>query len=139
MNLVETRGYGEQLGLRYQDIETFNFRYNTAFKNLTSAASKQGIRALQDKRAWLAAFDYKWCRRRMLSALREEVLQAIRRPTHADLFSVETANNPTSYRHLLDRRVGRGVSGGWLFLGFALSVHTRWLCPSSAREGISLG
>lgn len=58
--------YSHFLQERYPQASQIGLRYHCTFRDFTSATSAQGTRVLLDKRPWLAAYDYKYCRSKML-------------------------------------------------------------------------
>lgn len=75
LGVIESPYYVEKLQQRYPTIAPFNTHYRTTFKDFIAATSAQGTRAIFDKRPWLAAYDYKWCRAKMLSEFAEKLVQ----------------------------------------------------------------
>ncbi len=59
---------------RYPQAGLINIRYHCTFRDFATAASAQGTRVLLEKRPWLAAYDYKFCRERMLEERAQGVL-----------------------------------------------------------------
>jgi hypothetical protein len=66
--------YEEKLQDRYRNIDKLNLQYGTIFKNFHAASSRKAYRLLSDKRPWLAAFDYKWCRDSLVEDLYARIL-----------------------------------------------------------------
>lgn len=97
------------LSYRYsENVAIFNLAYQTHFMSFESALHKTGIRTLLSKRPWLFAFDYKWCRRRMLEDVRLEIEATVGFPVP---FRWETP----SYA---------GSSGNWSILADTVPVET---------------
>jgi hypothetical protein len=88
--------YASFLQERYPQASLINLRYHCTFRDFTTATSSQGTRVLLDKRPWLAAYDYKFCRDRMLEERAQGIL-ALRagEPLH-DLLSFEPEGAPSS-------------------------------------------
>ncbi len=59
--------YGSFLQQRYPQAGMINLKYQCTFRDYATATSAQGTRVLLDKRPWLAAYDYKFCREQMLA------------------------------------------------------------------------
>ncbi len=66
--------YPIYLQQRYPQTGRINLRYHCTFRDFATATSSQGTRVLLDKRPWLAAYDYKFCRERMLEERAQGVL-----------------------------------------------------------------
>lgn len=66
LNALECAKFIETLEARHGSIDALNTLYQTTFKNIASVGSRAGFRALMDRRPWIAAHDYQWCRRKML-------------------------------------------------------------------------
>lgn len=66
--------YVSFLQQRYPQTGLLNLRYHCTFRDFGSAASTQGTRVLFDKRPWLAAYDFKYCREKMLEERAQGIL-----------------------------------------------------------------
>jgi hypothetical protein len=75
LGVIDCPSFVDKLQQRYPDIAPFNTSYRTTFKDFIAVTSAQGTRAVFDKRPWLAAFDYKWCRARMLAEVAERLIR----------------------------------------------------------------
>ena len=74
---------------RYPQSGLINIRYGATFRDYATATSAQGTRVLLEKRAWLAAFDYKYCRERLLQDRAETLLALPTAAPLADLISFD--------------------------------------------------
>jgi Glycosyl hydrolases family 35 len=72
LSFCDTPDFALSLTQRYETIDQLNVVYGTTFRNFDSLRSKQAIRVLNDKRPWLAAYDYKWGRAEWLARIRRE-------------------------------------------------------------------
>jgi hypothetical protein len=66
--------YASFLQERYPQAGLINIRYHCTFRDFATATSSQGTRVLLDKRPWLAAYDFKFCRERMLEERAQGIL-----------------------------------------------------------------
>ena len=89
MNAVESGGFAQSMEVRYPRLEVINRNYQVSFKSFSALASRPALRALCDKRPWLAAFDYKWSRRRLLRDICENVAQLASRSPLEKVFVAE--------------------------------------------------
>ncbi|MEZ4750755.1 MAG: beta-galactosidase [Bdellovibrionota bacterium] len=64
--LVDPEVVPNLLKQRYGRIDNLNTCYGTGFHDFSILESKAGFRLLFDRRPWLAAFDYRWCRSQQL-------------------------------------------------------------------------
>jgi len=97
VNHFEDADFGRALEERYLSIDRLNANYQTLFKNFQSVASKQGFKVLCDKRPWLAAYDYKWVRNRLLSQFRECIARLERTQAVLDLVEMGGNGNTGTY------------------------------------------
>ncbi len=74
LGLTALPAYPIYLQQRYPQTGLINLRYHCTFRDFATATSSQGTRVLLDKRPWLAAYDYKYCRERMLEERAQGVL-----------------------------------------------------------------
>jgi hypothetical protein len=81
--------YGSFLQERYPQASIINMRYQCTFRDFATATSTQGTRVLLDKRPWLAAYDYKYCRAKMLAERAQGVLALPAAEPLLDLLSFE--------------------------------------------------
>ena len=58
--------YVNYLQRRYPDVSTFNKRFQTLFKTLSSLATPTGSKLAESKRPWMFAFDYAWVREQIV-------------------------------------------------------------------------
>ena len=89
MNAVESGGFAQSMAARYPELDTINRNYQVSFKSFSALASRPALRALCDRRPWLAAFDYKWARRRLLDEIRESVARLASNSPLSDIFTAE--------------------------------------------------
>ena len=92
LNLLESPNYSEVLSRRYGNIEKLNMLYNTSFRNFEAPSSRAGGRVLGDKRAWLAAYDYKWCREEFLASWLAQIGELPNAPLVRDLLKRNPLN-----------------------------------------------
>lgn len=72
------RAFVHSLERRYGgDIALLNLAYQTHFPNFETAIHRQGLRTLLQKRPWLFAFDYKWCRQQLTQPVYMMVFDAL--------------------------------------------------------------
>jgi hypothetical protein len=67
--------YIELLTKRYRDVATFNSRFQTSYKNLSSVVTPSGARLVESKRPWLFAYDYRWVRDQLVKEYFSEFLK----------------------------------------------------------------
>jgi hypothetical protein len=65
-SLMSAPAYLETLGGRYSDINIFNNRFHTHYKNLAAVISPSGSKIAEAKRPWVFAYDYQWCRKALV-------------------------------------------------------------------------
>lgn len=73
VSLLDDTEFISLLRGRYPDIGSLNRVYGTTLKNFGVLETKQGIRLLIDRRPWMAAFDYRWCRAQELLKLWQRI------------------------------------------------------------------
>jgi len=78
LNAMEGASFPAALRARYSTIHQFNQIYGVSFRDFESLSSPNAMRTLLEKRAWLAAFDYKWCHEKVLSRRIEALTQPLR-------------------------------------------------------------
>ncbi|MBY0370622.1 beta-galactosidase [bacterium] len=81
--------YGNFLQERYPQASLINIRYGATFRDYATATSAQGMRVLLEKRPWLAAYDYKHCRARLLQDRGEALLNLPTAGPLTDLLAFE--------------------------------------------------
>lgn len=86
--------YASFLQERYPQSGLINIRYHCTFRDFATATSSQGTRVLLDKRPWLAAYDYKFCRERMLEERAQGILALRSGEPLTDLLSFEKPPEP---------------------------------------------
>lgn len=91
LSLADHSAFRRLFAERYPDIQTLNQRFQTTFKNLEDATTKNGLRTLSDKRPWLAAYDYQWCRRQCLADFSARVGKSFSQKGMADLLKFGSA------------------------------------------------
>jgi len=69
-------GYSKFLERRYPDIDVFNKRFQTHYKNLQAVATPSGAKLIESKRPWLFAYDYRWSRAQWVREYYNELLQS---------------------------------------------------------------
>ena len=55
---------------RYPQLVQLNSVYHSSFRDYAAPTSINGLRVLGERRPWVAAYDYRWCRREMLREVR---------------------------------------------------------------------
>lgn len=98
LGLTALPAYPSYLQQRYPQTGLINLRYHCTFRDFATATSSQGTRVLLDKRPWLAAYDYKFCRERMLEERAQGVLALRTAEPLVDLiyFGIEVPPPPPS-------------------------------------------
>jgi hypothetical protein len=76
------------LELRYNKIQNFNLVFRTNYRDFETTFSSQGMNTLYKQRPWLAAFDYKWCRSKMIQSFIEKILECAFSFHIVDIFQV---------------------------------------------------
>lgn len=71
--IIEHAGFAEFMRERYRDIAALNVVFQTSFKSFDSLSTKASFRTLLDRRAWVAAHDFKRCRESMLKRVTERL------------------------------------------------------------------
>ena len=69
-------GYSKFLEGRYPDINIFNKRFQTHYKNLQAVATPSGAKLIESKRPWLFAYDYRWSRAQWVKEYYNEMIQS---------------------------------------------------------------
>lgn len=69
-------GYSKFLEGRYPDINIFNKRFQTHYKNLQAVATPSGAKLVETKRPWLFAYDYRWSRAQWVKEYYNELVQS---------------------------------------------------------------
>lgn len=95
---------------RYGRIDNLNTCYGTGFHDFSILESKAGFRLLFDRRPWLAAFDYRWCRSQQLISYWDPIAK-LARESRLSKLALSSLHDP-------DRQFGQGK---WV-LGFD-SIH----------------
>lgn len=109
---------------RYADIRNLNRCYGTNFVDFDSLQREKAFNLMVEKRPWLAAYDYKWCRRQPLQLLWNEVLalasaQSIRQILQCSLFDRRVCGEQAAWSIAFDSiSVEPVVDGGIMPLLF---------------------
>jgi len=74
---------------RYQSIEKLNKRYQTNFSNFDSLNRTASYQLMQEKRPWLATYDFKWSRSYRLASCSKNELQAAVPESLDELFGIQ--------------------------------------------------
>lgn len=123
---MESAGYLRALQSRYPTIQALNSCYTTSFNGFDAVTTRQGLRVLNDRRGWLAAFDYKWCREVALQALRSEIAKLPSAAPLADLFAADESGSSLP---------STGSAWGIAFEATLLEVPRRGACFPFAPGG----
>lgn len=100
LGLTAIPAYASYLQHRYPQASQIGLRYHCTFRDFVTATSAQGTRVLLDKRPWLAAYDYKYCRTQMLEERAQGVMALRSGEPLVDLLSFHTERSAIRAGHL---------------------------------------
>ncbi len=89
LGLTSQPSYAAALQERYPQASLIGLRYHCSFRDFSVATSPQGTRVLLDKRPWLLAYDYKYCRTRLLEERSQGILALRNGEPLLDLISLD--------------------------------------------------
>lgn len=94
--------FNELLASRYPDIATFNLIYGTHFKNFSAVSGDMAVRSLLERRPWMFAVDYKWCRQQLLQSFLKSILEV---PSMVPLLGLIEESIPSVEESSVSRRI----------------------------------
>lgn len=154
LGLTAIPSYASFLQLRYPQASQIGLRYHCNFRDFATATSAQGTRVLLDKRPWIAAYDYKFCRAQMLEERAQGVMALRSGEPLIDLISfsgpetVAVESNTSTWSIVMDPTLLEGSAGAQAYpfapLGImnpqATSVFRLWeyLQTRSEKEKVPM-
>lgn len=143
--------FAQMLKLRYGEISSLNLIYGAHFRDFNSAAGETALRNLLEKRPWLYAYDYKWCRTQLLQRYLRKIMEA---PFSIPVLSLiaESSERAVAPQALSEKRVlfdgtqlNEGVLGTFPFapsgftcqsfsLGFELYLAMKEHCANQGES-----
>lgn len=97
-SLFQCESFVKEFEKAYPTIESVGEKYNVILKNTPPVNSAQGFRVLYKSRPWLASFDYKRCREKVLANLKRKAESISSRESLGDHFEVDL-QDPSWLRH----------------------------------------
>lgn len=73
LGIINCELYASELEIQYGTIESFNQRYQSSFPSFEAAVKKPGVAYQNERRPWLAAFDYIRIQRKLSESILERL------------------------------------------------------------------
>ena len=136
------------LALRYLTIEALNKRYHTRFKSFSELNNEKAWQLLLDRRAWMAMFDYRWCRSQGLVSIWQTIAKiaetvGLKTKLTSSLHSSARFEGSSSQWELAVDPISLDTNGDKIFPLFpeglvqhsAIDIYRMWNTFQSASQG----